>query len=979
MFKKISKFIQIVIVIVTIAVQSLAPSVALAHDDGHQDNFVRRDGSKLTLNGKEFRFGGTNNYYLMYMSQFMVDDVIDKAAAQGYKVLRTWGNLEIGNQDGSNSTNGKQNGIYFQYWNGTAPAYNDGADGMQKLDYVIYKAGQKGLKLVIPFTNNWNAFGGADQYVRWANGTYHDEFYSSTLIKGWFKNWINHLLNRVNTYTGIKYKDDPTIMTWELANEPRCKYTDQYPTSGNCTTKTLIKWADEMSTYTKKLDKNHLVSVGDEGFYCTPGTTDWTENCGEGVDTIAFTKLKNIDVMSYHLYPELWSKDIPWTLNWIERHAKEAKKLNKAVMAGEFGVTDQNTRNAIYKQWTDLMLKTSTNGGLFWMLAGTMDTGLPYPDYDGHNIYCPGAECTTLSNFAAMMKANHALQFPPVAGNDKATTEADTAITINPFINDITYGKAKLVPGSVDLDPAVTGIQHTKSAYGGAYVSNANGSVTFTPTTGFNGKSQVSYTVKDSLGKVSNATTITITVKPSPTGATTLYSFEFGTDSWGPASWEPHGTVAQSTTSATEGTHSLQINSTGGWFTIEPSPLLDLTVGGQYLRFEINADAASSTKLSFSTGDSWNWQESKSISLQAGDNIVGVDLTTEVNGGALVDGNKVHRLAIYLAPGTYYLDNVRLDHVAPPPPPTPSSDVLLYSFESGVQGWAPVSWDPQGTTSQSSSFHTEGANSLQIDTTGSGWFGVSMPVAADFTGKTNLKFDLKTGAIGSSLSVVLQIGSGWTWCQSPWSSVNAGTTTAVDIDITTLADPSSNPCNIADLSQVHAIYVYLNGGGSFNIDNVRVAGAVVTPPAAIFSFESGAQGWGPASWDPHGTVAQTSDFHTDGANGLQIVTTGDGWFGLDMPTTIDLTGKTHLKFDLQTLSIGTSMSVALKIGSGWTWCQGSWGWVNPTTTSTVDLDLTTLTDSSSNPCNVADLNQVHSIYVFLNGGGTFNLDNVRGE
>jgi mannan endo-1,4-beta-mannosidase len=52
-----------------------------------------------------------------------------------------------------------------------------------------------------------------DQYVRWANGQYHDQFYTDPTIRTWFKNWIEHLLNRTNIYTGLKYKDDPTIMT----------------------------------------------------------------------------------------------------------------------------------------------------------------------------------------------------------------------------------------------------------------------------------------------------------------------------------------------------------------------------------------------------------------------------------------------------------------------------------------------------------------------------------------------------------------------------------------------------------------------------------------------------------------------------------------------------------------------------------------------------------------------------------------------
>jgi mannan endo-1,4-beta-mannosidase len=821
MFKKFGNFVKVSLLVLTIITQSLSASAALAQGNSHDKDFVKQAGPELRLNSKEFRFAGTNNYYLMYKSQFMVDDVLTTAAAQGFTVMRMWGSLDIGNQDGSNSINGKSDGIYFQYWNGTAPAYNDGADGLQKLDYAVYKAGQEGLKVVIPFVNNWNAFGGIDQYVRWAGGQYHDQFYTDPVIKDWYKNWISHLLNHTNSYSGIQYKNDPTIMTWELANEPRCLSAGAYPRSSSCNTQTLIHWADEMSTFIKHIDSNHLVSVGDEGFYCTdPNSTDWTENCGEGVDTLAFTRLKNIDVMSYHLYPEPWGKDTAWGTEWIKRHSKEAKKIGKPSMLGEFGITDKSIRNPTYKKWTDTVLDSGGAGALYWILSGQQDGGALYPDYDGLTVYCPSPECITLHNFAAMMTARKSLVFPPVADNDSAMTQADTSVIFNPLANDIAYGSAQLAQDSIDLDPSTAGQQTTQSAYGGTYASQPNGSVTFTPASGFNGKSQITYTVEDSQGRLSNIAVLAITVNPSPTGPTTLYSFESGTEGWGPASWDIHGTVAQSTTSATEGTHSLQIDSTGGWFVVEPSPALDLSMGGQYVRLEINASSATSTKLSFSTGSGWFWQESNTLPLSAGDNSVGIDLTTGIGGGALADANEVHRIAIYLNPGTYFLDYVRLDHTAPPPPPPPSSTLTLYSFETGVEGWGPASWDPHGTTAQSSAFHTDGANGLQVVTTGDGWFGLDMPVAADLAGKTHLKFDLQTTGIGTSMNVALKLGGGWTWCQGSWGWVNPGTTTTVDLDLLTLSD-GSNPCSVADLNQVHAIFVFFSGGGTFYLDNVR--------------------------------------------------------------------------------------------------------------------------------------------------------------
>jgi mannan endo-1,4-beta-mannosidase len=599
----------------------------------------------------------------MYKSQFMVDDVLETAAASGFRVLRAWASLDIGNQDGSNSVHGKADGVYFQYWDGTKPAYNDGSDGLEHLDYVVYKAGQLGIRLVFPLVNNWSAFGGMDQYVRWADGQYHDQFYSDPVLRGWFKSWIDHLLNRTNIYTGLKYKDDPTIMTWELANEPRCIGSGVYPRSDSCTTQTLIAWADEMSRYIKKVDKNHLVSVGDEGFYCIPGAADWTENCGEGVDTLAFTMLPKIDVMSFHLYPDHWGKDVAWSTAWIERHFAEARELDKPAMLGEFGWQGKATRNPVFKEWTDTVFNNLGAGALYWILSGRQDDGSYYQDYDGFTVYCPSPVCTTISNFAAMMSAGQAMVFPPVADNDTATTPFETPVSLVPAANDITYGGAALLPGSIDLDPAADGQQTAVTVYGGTFALQPDGSVLFTPEVGFSGNSQAAYTISDSLGQLSNPANLAVLVLPQPGGAVTMFSFETGTEGWGPASWNDAGTVEQTANFHTDGSYGLQINATnGGWFGLNFSTPFDLT-GKISLKYDLQTLAAgTSREVAIQVGDAWTWCEGGGWGwVPAGTTTtVEIDLTSMSCGTP--DLSQVRAMYIWFSGGgTFYIDYVRAE------------------------------------------------------------------------------------------------------------------------------------------------------------------------------------------------------------------------------------------------------------------------------------------------------------------------------
>ncbi len=394
----------------------------LSSSSAHASPFVTRNGNSFILNGAKFAYSGTNNYYLIYKSKKMVDDVMNSAQQMNLKVIRTWGFLDTGLLNGAQSVDSPKDGVYFQYWNPAtaSPAYNDGANGLERLDYVVYAAKQKGLKLIIPFVNNWREFGGIDQYVTWYGLSYHDDFYRDARTRQAYKNWVSHLLNRKNIYTGVLYKDEPTIMAWELANEPRCKGSGNKPTSSNCNTTTLLNWVKEMSSFVKQNAPKQLVGVGDEGFFARQ-SSDWMYNGSEGVDFDAFIRVPTIDFGTFHLYPDAWGRSYDWGNQWITEHLTAGTQAGKPVILEEFGAKDQTNRSSIYQKWLDTVCKNQGAGDNVWMLAAKQDDGNLYPDYDGFTIYFPSAIATVITTHANRMISSQCLATPTPIPTTKPT------------------------------------------------------------------------------------------------------------------------------------------------------------------------------------------------------------------------------------------------------------------------------------------------------------------------------------------------------------------------------------------------------------------------------------------------------------------------------------------------------------------------------------------------------------------------------
>jgi mannan endo-1,4-beta-mannosidase len=74
-----------------------------------------------------------------------------------------------------------------------------------------------------------------------------------------YQDHVKFIVNRVNSVNGRVYKNDPTILAWNLVNEPRCEtWVD---TNSDCVER-LDSWFADMAEYVRSLDPNHLVTTG---------------------------------------------------------------------------------------------------------------------------------------------------------------------------------------------------------------------------------------------------------------------------------------------------------------------------------------------------------------------------------------------------------------------------------------------------------------------------------------------------------------------------------------------------------------------------------------------------------------------------------------------------------------------------------------------------------------------------------------------
>lgn len=206
------------------------------------------------------------------------------------------------------------------------------------LDMLLFMMKLRGMRAVMVLGNFWEWSGGFGQFVQWATGEpipyasphqewdayqrYAQRFYSLPACQKWYRDHILAVVSRKNTQNGVEYRDDPTIFSWELANEPRGHPKD---------------WPDEVAGYIKSLDRNHLVTTGSEGSFVA--------------DFVATHKSPDIDYATTHIWVENWGKYDPclatadglehatrFALTYLAGEADLATSLGKPLVLEEFGL-----------------------------------------------------------------------------------------------------------------------------------------------------------------------------------------------------------------------------------------------------------------------------------------------------------------------------------------------------------------------------------------------------------------------------------------------------------------------------------------------------------------------------------------------------------------------------------------------------------------------------------------------------------------
>jgi len=356
----------------------------------NQDDFIKVENGNFIKNNKEYTFIGANYWQGMNLGapkngdQKRLMSELDQLQALGVTNLRVLAASEGDAQ--------MKYAIHPALQTGPGE-YNE--DLWIGLDFLLSEMSKRNMTAVMVMGNFWTWSGGFPQYLKWSNNDtipfpqdpeyswqnftdYSKQFYVNEKAQKMMDNHIEKTINRKNSITGTLYKNDPTIMSWQLANEPR----------GYDIPDEFRAWTKKTAAFIKSLDKNHMVCLGTEGN---------TPNVAAGINVLKDNDNLNIDYITMHIWAQNWGWFNPTqgeevfqeallkVDSYWDDHIKAAKKLNKPIVLEEFGIArDSSSYNpTATTYWRDRfythLFKKVTNS----ITEGNPVKGLNFWSYSG--------------------------------------------------------------------------------------------------------------------------------------------------------------------------------------------------------------------------------------------------------------------------------------------------------------------------------------------------------------------------------------------------------------------------------------------------------------------------------------------------------------------------------------------------------------------------------------------------------------------
>jgi mannan endo-1,4-beta-mannosidase len=334
--------------------------------------FVSRNGTRFVADGQPFRFVGAN-VAVMYRDEdrALMPETLRQARASGVSVVRVWAHGEGRAEDGVLSVGGDR-----ADWPRTHPfrfapgEWNE--EAFTHLDRVLAEAARHGLRVQLCLVNWWRDTGGVTQYLRWAgvadaaderqpfgiNAERAMEFYTNDTTRRLYREHVERIVARTNSVTGVRYRDDPTIFSYELINE------GQAPTGRF---EERRRWVEEMSAHVKSLDPFHLVTTGSWGYRTAFERRAWLEE----------HRLPSIDYCDIHNYPrddlDTFVQSPAALGEFIENRAAASFSLGKPLVMGEFGMGPEGYEGVAQADWFRAYFEHSARAGaagaIFWILT----------------------------------------------------------------------------------------------------------------------------------------------------------------------------------------------------------------------------------------------------------------------------------------------------------------------------------------------------------------------------------------------------------------------------------------------------------------------------------------------------------------------------------------------------------------------------------------------------------------------------------